>query len=281
MLNTYGFVNTVVRKLKAGSSSGTCETFRVVMDWPNRSRPVPAFLKLTDPPMQQKLMVNELLGNRIAKLRNLPVADTCPCACREEFLRVKGATKCIIGRDDSPFISGIASLDANPHQLKQYIFHGPKFADELLKWRHCAEVAVYDELMCNGDRTSHNLLRTGPHEFLLIDHDQVLGGTGWTRESLAITLRKPASSNHLADLIINESQDEVTCRRIMKISQEYAENFVIPRNLSKQLAAECRIPADTTDFIIDLLNQRMKLLPEIMSVYIRKNQLALRQQGDD
>lgn len=281
MLKTYGYVNTIIRKLRAGSSSGACETFSVVMDWPNRSRPVPAFLKLIDPTMQQKLIVNELLGNRIAMLRNLPVADTCPCACKEEYLRAKGAQKCIVGRDDSPFISGVASLDANPHQPKQYIFLNPeKYANEILRWRYVAEAAVFDELMCNRDRTRDNLLRTGPREFLLIDHDQVLGGTEWTRESLPIILSKATGSNHLADLII-QFQDEIACRRMMKVSQEYANNFIIPREHSKMLARECRIPIDLIEFIIDLLNQRMKLLPEIIAGYMRMNQLDLRQRDDD
>lgn len=280
MLKTYGYVNSVARKLRAGSSAGTCETFSVFMNWPNRARPVPAFLKLIDPTLQQKLIVNELLGNRVALLRRLPVADTCPCACKEDFLRAKGAHRCIVGRDGSPFVRGVASLDANPHHPKQYIFNRERFADELLRWRHASEVAVFDELMCNGDRTHDNLLRIGQHEFLLIDHDQVLGGTGWTRESLPITLGKPTGSNHLADHII-QSQDEIACRRMMKISEEYAKNFVIPRELSKTLAIECRVPADLVEFTIELLNQRMKLLPEIIVGYMRMNQLDLRQRDDD
>jgi hypothetical protein len=271
----YGFVNVVTRKLRAGFSSGACETFAVIMKWPNRERPVPAFFKTVELGIHQKLMVNEILANKIAHLRNLPIVDTCPCACRREFLLSNGASGCLIGRESTPFVSGIASLDPNPHHVKQRLFPGPKLNDELLRWRHCQEVAVFDELICNPDRTIFNLLRIGPGEFLIIDHDQALGGTDWTPELLISRLTKPLNANHLADLIIS-SQDQVGTYRLMKIAEEYVK-FQLPRSLADTLAIECQIEHDLAALIVDLLNQRMKMLPGFLQKYVTQRQLELRQ----
>lgn len=277
--NMYGLVNVITRKLRDGYSSGACETFAVIMKWPNRERPVPAYFKMADLGIHQKLMVNELLANKIARLRGLPVVDTCPCACRREFLLSNGATKCLIGRESTQFVAGIASLDPNPHHVKQRLFPGPKLNNEILKWRHCQEVAVFDELICNSDRTIDNLLRNGPNEFLIIDHDQALGGTDWTPESLVSRLTKPLNANCLADLIIS-SQDQVGTHRMLKISEDYAQKFRLPRSLVDALAIECRIEHDLARLVVDLLNQRMKMLPGFFQGYVLQQQLQLRQSDE-
>lgn len=279
MSGIYGYVNTVARKLRAGLSSGACETFAVIANWPNRARPVPAYFKVSTPDVQQKLILNELLANRIAVLRNLPVPEACPCACRKEFLRDKGAGNCLTGRDDSPFIAGIATLDANPHHVKQGVFPGPKLEHELLKWRHCAELSVFDELLWNVDRTYQNLLRIGSGDYVIIDHDRVLGGANWTPESLVEMMKQPSNANQLADLIVR-SQDQVTLYRMLKIAEEYAKKFQIPEALANTLAIQARIDHALARLIIDLLNHRIKNLPALLASYVRKQQLELLHQDE-
>lgn len=278
MSSIYGYVNSVSRKLNASHSSGSHETFAVLMNWPNRSRPVSAYFKTTAVDEQRQLILNEVLANRVALLRNLPVAETCPCACRKEFLRARGASAVIAGDDRDLIISGIASLDANPHHLRQRIFP-PRLTEELVKWKYCAEVAVFDELLLNVDRTAQNLVRVAPHEFVIIDHDRVFGGTGWTIDSLRSKLERPTNANHLADLIIG-AQDQIGVRRMFRIAHEYADDFRIPSTLADSLARESRTDRGVILQLISFINRRAKKLPQILSTYLRHQQLELRQIDD-
>jgi hypothetical protein len=251
------------------------------MSWPNRTRPVPAHFKAPNVSVEKQLILHELLGSRVGQLLKLPVAETCPTKCQPTLLASSGAKICLANRPEASLVVGVASLDVNPHQIRQVIFPGPRVCDDLLHWRHCAEIAVFDELMCNGDRNLTNFARVAQHEFYVFDHDEILGGVGWTLGSLRQRLLRavPVGKNLVADLIAR-SQNQVCEHKVMKVAANYAEQFRVPEAMSSILAAESGVEEDVISELIRMLNVRVKCLPDLVSTHIRHVQLQIRQMGE-
>lgn len=55
------------------------------------------------------------------------------------------------------------------------------------RWMQChafAGMVAADQLCMNNDRNIGNIVFTGPRSFVVIDHNQILGGNSWSREDL-------------------------------------------------------------------------------------------------
>lgn len=55
---------------------------------------------------------------------------------------------------------------------------------ELHDWPHLFGCCGFDEWLGNSDRYPRNLLRRGPSDFVLIDHDNITGSAHWLADSL-------------------------------------------------------------------------------------------------
>jgi hypothetical protein len=153
-----------------------------------------------------------------------------------------------------------------------------RVANELRGWPFLADAAVFDELVINVDRTQHNLYRTGPGSYILIDHAESLGGQDWTLPKVEQLLFKPSPCNHLAAFVA-EDTDARTQNAMIASAVEYSKHMHIteqalgvPYTTFDKL---CGLERGTGERVVELLNQRAKLLPELVFRHVRRTQLGL------
>jgi len=150
-----------------------------------------------------------------------------------------------------------------------------KFEVELLNWRHLAQVAVYDELIFNTDRTSFNLVRINKYDYVIIDHENILGGVNWDLEQLEKMLLQPSQTNHLASLITSVDNQFVV-KRMVKIAQEYINRTYFTKDIFDidfDIESFCHLDKGVTEHILYLLEKRIKLLPELIYHHIHAGQM--------
>lgn len=247
-------------------SSDECETFPGMATLPDLAVSAPIYFKLFKLSHAQKAHFGELFGYRIAKARDLPVpTQTVLCACPTKLLSGPRG-KVHEGRDpDAPYVSGIASVELRGAGLHRLKGPDPNLEKELILWGPYPEVAVFDELLMNDDRTIYNLPHLGSGKFALIDHAAVFGGIECTFEQLRRAVAIPCRYNHVADHISAAGNIELK-NRMMGIAKEYSREFKITDAILKydQLDRLCRLPIGTTSDIAELLNKRMRELPELL-----------------
>lgn len=79
----------------------------------------------------------------------------------------------------------------------------PRLIGELCLWQHLPGALALDEWIANVDRHTGNLIRRGPADFVLIDHDYALSGPHWLADLLHEG-RADDFRNRLYDLIETE-----------------------------------------------------------------------------
>lgn len=268
-----GYITQVHRKLRPGLSAGHCDTFVATARLKGAGRTLPVYYKVFSLARSDKGIFNELFGYYLAKACGLPVPEfTFLCACPRT--KLLGPLRCLQDRSPGdPYVAGIASLDANPHHVKQIVGDGPLLQADLLNWRHIATVAVFDELLCNIDRTRFNLIRIGEHEYAIIDHELILGGTSWTAEGLEVMLLNPSPANHLAELIASADDELVKRRMILTANDLISRVQLIPDIIEQDLESLCHLPSGTVDNLMRLLRVRINMIPDFLLEKLRVGQL--------
>lgn len=71
---------------------------------------------------------------------------------------------------------------------------------ELIRWTHLPGTLALDEWLANEDRHGRNLIRRGPDDFVLIDHDHAFTGPHWLAD-LLFESREDAFTNRLYDIV--------------------------------------------------------------------------------
>jgi hypothetical protein len=279
-----GYITQILRKQIRNPSSAResrpTDVFRALAKLPWAENHVRVFFKIFHPRNQNTAVFNELFFFRAAQAWPLPVPrDVCLCPARRSS--IIGPSRCLEDRDpDSEWIGGIASVDASPHGL---LHLNTKLipqlvADELRFWKFLVDLAVFDEIILNVDRTPHNLYRVGKQNYLLIDHAEALGGQGWDLSSLENKLKKPSNANYIAAFIAEET-DAQTQNAMMAKSVDCAKNFRFTESLIKEdfvkLDQLCRLNPGTTKIIAEMLNERVSKLPELMFHHLRLAQFNL------
>lgn len=267
-----GYVQSILKKLREGKSSGVQSTYRALVRKGNKAH-LPAYYKVFDAQEYELANFNELLGYEIAKHNGLPVPpDTFICACKPSML-ISPSSDVAERFKDTQYISGIASIDSNPHHFTQLNYSNPKFANDLLNWRHIAKAAVFDELVVNIDRNNGNLIRVREHEYVLIDHHQILEGGQWNIDKLPEILQAPSMKNDLASFIA-ASTDEVLKRRMIKIANEGINIPVISDMPCLQHYERlCGWDIGAVERILELLEVRVMRLPEFIHFHLSTGQL--------
>lgn len=270
-----GIITNIERKLTPGKSSGRRDTFVATAYRPNIENQIPVYFKLFDKLDTDRGIFNEIVGFHVARLCGLPVSrDTFVSIC--DRTKIKGPARCLQGRDASEtHIRGVASIDSNPHKIKQLFDDFSVYETELLNWKQLAQVAVYDELMLNTDRTAYNLVRTNKNEYVIIDYEHVFGGAGWNIELLEAQLTQPLNQNHLASLVTSGSNEFVS-RRMMSVANEYISRIKLTKDIldfEYDLESFCHLDKGTMEHIFYLLNKRIKMLPELIHYHIQHGQL--------
>lgn len=169
-------------------------------------------------------------------------------------------------------------MDSNPRGPTQVVGYGlsPRLRAELQGWEHLPEVAVLDELLMNVDRTWKNLHRVAPEQFILIDHEKILGGPQWKLDALKKRMMTASSANHIATFIAESTPGE-TRNRMIQIGVDYATNVEFTEQSLNidcdQLDSLCRLQPGTTAQILKLIDQRRKKLPNLLFHHLQMEQL--------
>lgn len=239
------------------------------------SREIPVYFKVFNKQDTDKGLFNEILGFHLARFCGLPVPrNTFISICKRK--NIIGPAKCLQGRDPAEeYICGISSVDSNVHKITQIYEDNKRFENELINWPKIAQVAVFDELVFNVDRTANNLIRVAKNDFILIDHEHVLGGTGWEYSKLDSLLTQPSPNNHLASLIATIDNEFIT-KKMLSIAQDHICKVNLTKDvidLSLNLESFCHLDKGTIGYIFELLNKRKKRLPELIYHHIQSEQM--------
>lgn len=274
-----GIITGVERKLRPGKSSGRRDTFVATAHRLNVENQIPVYFKLFDKQDTDKGIFNEVIGFHVARLCGLPTSrDTFVSICNRN--KVIGPARCLQDRDASEkYIRGVASIDSNPHKIKQLFDDMSIFETELLNWKQLAQVAVYDELMLNVDRTAYNMVRVNKNEYVIIDYEHVFGGVNWNIELLETQLTQPLNQNHLASLVTS-SGNEFVSKRMMRVANEYISRIKLTKDIldfEYDLESFCHLDKGTIEHIFYLLTKRIEMLPELIHTHIQYGQLFYEQ----
>ncbi len=267
------------RRPSSVASTHNSVLFRALARLPEYEDYVPVYFKVFDPKFQRKAFFNEILGHRAAQLVGLPTpADVKVCACRRDLVPSPSRALDVRSADDSPYLAGLASVDANPRGLIQIVGQGfsPRLRAELQAWPHLAEVAVLDELLLNVDRNYKNLHRVAAGDFVLIDHEKILGGVEWQLKTFREQITATSSANHIAGFIAEDTSAE-TQNYMMQVGINYARRLEFNEQSlgieCAQLDSLCHLKPGTTSEIIDLLDTRRSKLPELLFHHLKMAQL--------
>jgi len=173
----------------------------------------------------------------------------------------------------SRFVLGVASLDGTPKNIKQTISTSDAAWADLMNWPNVARLAVFDELMANDDRHLNNLIRRGPHDYLVIDNERILFGEHWFNRDLKPLQRRRCDANVLADTI-SETTDQDIRQRMMRIAQHFVMTTLLTvPEIADNLERLCGAPPGTTARLIEMLNDRRTFLPTLMQWHAQKGDM--------
>ena len=273
MAQKYGIVTTITERLFNGILPRQSEMFAATANLPGFGRMAPIFLTVPNYDVTQNLMLQGLMSYSIGRIFRLPVPETCPVSCKTTLLPT--SSKCLIGRDlNSPYLKAVAAVNFNPHHTKQRILIRNQLqkADQQ-QWRYLPEIAVHDELLCVTDRSDSTLLRTGQNDFTLLDFEPIFGGPPWTPQILEEKLKGSYGNNAIATLIARYGYD-IQIRRMLNLAVEYSKNLSLnAENLGHDLGLLAWTDSQTIRFIVDLLNQRAKILGALIQRRVENEQL--------
>ncbi|ULQ47422.1 hypothetical protein JN531_003855 [Flagellatimonas centrodinii] len=77
-----------------------------------------------------------------------------------------------------------STIDQGPLAIMPGMEQDAHLTRELKEWQHLRGCCGFDEWLGNTDRYPRNLLRRGPSDFVLIDHDNITGSAHWLADAL-------------------------------------------------------------------------------------------------
>lgn len=174
---------------------------------------------------------------------------------------------------DSQFVLGVASLEESSKKIRQIGGNSEAKWADLMNWPLISTVAVFDELLGNDDRHIANLIRRGPHDYVLIDNERILFGEPWFNQDLAKFETRRCDANVIADTIA-EGTDEMMRQRMLAVAQRFVmqNQLTLPKN-SDQIEVICEAPTGITGGLIAMLNKRRQHLQFLMQWHLQKGDL--------
>jgi hypothetical protein len=249
------------------------EIYRGSVALPGDRQRAQAYVKVFPAESRRQLVYNEVVGYEVAIQLGLPAPLTFPCICRPSQLRRAPQPKVAGGASGDEYVLAIASVDARPNAIQQTLQYSRTLWADVMNWPPIARVAVFDELMGNEDRHPNNLVRCGPHSYMLIDNERILFGEPWFGTDLAPLRDRECGANILASWI-SEGTDE-----FMKAKMLQAANHLVlttelrPTAQMFAIEAACRAPPGTTEALFAMLNGRRQRLPRLLQWHMRKGDL--------
>jgi len=271
-LSVCGYAEQLTIKQRTPSDKNPNDVYLGTVVLPGGQERVTAYVKIFPPATRMQLVFNEVIAHHLALQCDLPSPTTFPCACPTSLLR-DGPRALLVPDAHKRFVLGVASFDGTFKEAKQASSASAAKVADVMNWPHVARVAVFDELMGNDDRHLDNLVRRGPHDYALIDHERILFGEPWFGRDLSELRARHCDANILADTIA-EGTDEVAQQRMMAIAQHFViETLLVVPDVAARLEQLCLAPADTTQRLIVMLNERRTLLRMLMHYHFRKGDL--------
>jgi hypothetical protein len=272
VLSVCGRAETLNPTLRRPSNNSPNDVYRGTVVLPGGRERAPAYVKVFPPSTRHQSVYNEVIAHHLALQCMLPSPTTFPCACPASLL-LKGNREMMSPGGRFPFVLGVASFDGAHKGTKQSMLESPAQIADLLNWPHAARLAVFDELLGNDDRHLGNLVRCGPHDYLLIDNERILFGEPWFKSDLTPMQTRHCDANALASTIA-ESTDEVTTQRMMSIAQHFvSQTLLVVPEIATHLEQVTMAPIGITTHLIDLLNNRRNRLRGLMHHHLRRGDL--------
>jgi hypothetical protein len=272
ILSVCGRAETLNPTLRRPSNTSPNDVYRGTVVLPGGRERAPAYVKVFPPGTRHQGVYNEVIAHHLALQCQLPSPITFPCACPASLL-LKGSRETMAPRGHDPFVLGVASFDGAHKGTKQSTLESPAQLADLLNWPHTARLAVFDELLGNDDRHLGNLVRCGPHDYLLIDNERILFGEPWFQRDLTQLQTRHCDANALATTIA-ETTDEVMAQRMMSIAQHFvSQTVLVVPEIAARLEEISKAPEGTTARLIDLLNDRRTRLRGLMHYHLRRGDL--------
>ena len=271
-LSVCGYAEQLTVRLRTPSDKNPNDIYSGFVVLPGGRERAPAWVKIFPPDVRLQAVYNEVIAHHIAVQCELPSPMTFPCACSVSQLR-KGTRSFMVPDDRYPFVLGVASFDGTGKDVMQRIVPTEAVEADIMNWQYVARAAVFDELMANDDRHLGNLVRRGPHDYVLIDNERMLFGEQWFGQELAPYRTRPCDANILADTI-GSGTDEVARQRMMTVAQNFViQTLLVVPDIALRLEQLCRAPVDTTMKLLEMLNGRRTLLRTLIHYHLRKGEL--------
>lgn len=262
MASAYAHITGIERRVSGLLSAGHCPVFDALARNPNGNIEE-VYFKL----VENRGILNELIAPRIAEHFKIPVAETYACGCPEQLLAEHMLSSRV---DNDEYRRGVASVAASAVR-----YYGAdalvKLERDLLEWKKLPQAAVFDELIMNTDRNFQNVLRLGSGNFILIDHEQALGGPENILNARAF--QYPSDANYLASLVFN-SGHEFTIKRMYSIAESFsdtADKLFIDEMDTLDLVA--KLPSGSAEQLVVLIKQRAKRLVEFLGHHRAMNDM--------
>lgn len=271
-LSAIGIAEHLTARLRRPSDKGENDVYVGTVLLPHGDLRVRAYVKVFPPARRGQLVYNEVIAQHLASQCSLPSAFTFPCACRPTLLRSATRSK-MVSDPDSEFILAVASIDGTLKEIKQTLHSSEMLLADIMNWPYVAHVAVFDELLGNDDRNIGNLVRRGPHNYLMIDSERILFNEPWFDCDLTNFEGRPCDPNILADTIA-EGSDQVARQRMLSIARQYVMTTLLSEPPGADiLERRCGAPLGITGHLISMLNARRTRLPVLMQRHLRKGDL--------
>lgn len=271
-MSVCGYAEQLSPRLRARGDTSPNDIYVGTVVLPGGRERTRAYVKVFPPADRLSLVFNEVIGHHLAVQCELPSPSTFPCACPISLLR-KATLANMVPSTADKYVLGVASFDGAVRELTQSLATSDAVKADLMNWQQVARAAVFDELMGNDDRHLGNLIRRGPHDYLVIDHERILFGEPWFGRDLDGLHSRPCDANVLADTIA-EGTDEIMRQRMLAIARHYvmATLLEVPE-VAVALETVCKAPVGTTDRLVAMLNRRRSVLPTLMNYHLRKGDL--------
>jgi len=271
-LSVCGYAEQLSVRLRTPSDKNPNDVYVGTVVLPGGCGRAHAYVKVFPPASRLQLVYNEVIAHKLALQFDLPSPITFPCACSIKLLR-SGSRAFMVPDARYPFVLAVASFDGALKDTRQMVSSSAAQIADILNWPHAARVAVFDELLGNDDRHLENLVRRGPHDYMLIDNERILFGEPWFGRELDEFRARHNDANILASTI-GEATDEVMRQRMMSIAQYFVSGSLLEvPDVADQLEQLCLAPEGITPRLITMLNGRRTLLRSLMHYHLRKGDL--------
>jgi hypothetical protein len=130
-----------------------------------------------------KSLVNEITAYLLASALNLPIAPKAFIVIVKADLLQSLYPRLAFSRLEDRFplwcISTIPGHSPKFHYNLSRVKNNPVFQADIHAWPRALDSVVFDDWLGNSDRNTGNLIRTGKHNYVLIDHEDIAGSRNW------------------------------------------------------------------------------------------------------